>query len=269
MSQVFCGLSPPSGPRCCSPRGPECLSGGWTLLSYYLGELRNTEVKQSAQDHTASCSAGQPRFWTWSSRTSKLADLAPSSTRFPARGQHYTTSGHRGWTLLQTHLSIGDAEGRDPVFTMAAISSPPNWPPLPTLSLGVQAWTRDQKTHSEGPKLGYYSSQPMHLWLVHKTAQKKPGSSNQVNTEILLITVRRWKGQVFIPILEMRKWRNRGELTCPNSQGWLELQPRAETSLPADPGLALCSVLWPSPLKLGSVPGYRGDRMGTVPARPC
>lgn len=242
MSQVFCWLSPPSWPRCCSSRGPECLSGAWTLLSYYLGELRNREVKQSAQDHTASCSAGQPGFWTWSSRTSKLVDPALSSTPFPARGQHYTTSGHSGRTLLQTHLSTGDAEGRDTVFTVAATSPPPNWPPLPTLSLGVQAWTRDQKTHSEGPKLGYYSSQPMHLWLVHKTAQKKPGSSNQVNTEILLVTVWRWKGQVLIPILEMRKWRNRGEMTCPNSQGWLELRPRTETCLPADPGLALCLV---------------------------
>lgn len=54
----------------------------------------------------------------------------------------------------------------------------------------------------------------MHLQLVHKLL-RKIGSFTQVNTEILIITVQRWKGQVLIPILEMRKWRNRGEMTCP------------------------------------------------------
>lgn len=43
---------------------------------------------------------------------------------------------------------------------------------MPTFSRRVHAWTQDQKTRSEGPKLGYYSSQPMHLQPVHKTAEK-------------------------------------------------------------------------------------------------
>lgn len=43
---------------------------------------------------------------------------------------------------------------------------------MPTLSLIVHAWTEDQKTHSEAPILGYYSSSPVHLQLVHTTAEK-------------------------------------------------------------------------------------------------
>lgn len=100
-------------------------------------------------------------------------DLAPYSTPFPGRGQHSTTNGNSGLVFPQTHLSTGDVEGGDRACTVAAISPPRNRPLLPTLSLSVHAWTQDQKTHSEGPKLAYYSSQPMHLQLVHKTAQKK------------------------------------------------------------------------------------------------
>lgn len=124
-----------------------------------------------------------------------------------------------------------------------AISTPPNWPMLPTLCLGMRAWTRDQKTHSGGPKLSYYSSQPMHLQLSIKLL-RKIGSFTQVNTEILIITAQGWKGQVLIPILEMRKWRNRGEMTRPISQSWLDLPPRTEICLPADQG-SFCSASEP------------------------
>lgn len=118
---------------------------------------------------------------------------------------------------MQTDLSKRDMESGDSIFTVVAISTPPTWPLMPTLSLQVQAWTQDQKTHSEGPKLGYYPSWPMHLhWSIKLL--REIGSFTQVNTEILIITVQRWKGQVLIPILEMRKWRNRGEMTCPNSE---------------------------------------------------
>lgn len=53
------------------------------------------------------------------------------------------------------------------------------------------------------------ASQSTCNWPIKLLRKKKIGSFTQVNTEILTVTVQRWRGQASIPILEMRKWRKR------------------------------------------------------------
>lgn len=64
--------------------------------------------------------------------------------------------------------------------------------------------TRSKDTFSEGPELGIVlASQCTCNWSIKLL--RKTGSFTEVNTEILKATVQRWRGQVFVPILEMRK----------------------------------------------------------------
>lgn len=115
---------------------------------------------------------------------------------------------------------------------------PPIWPLMPTLSLLECMLGPKIKRHIlRAPNWAIIlPSQCTCNWSIK--LPRKIGSFTQVNTEILIITVQRWKGQVLIPILETRKWRNRGEMTCPNSQ-WGGATARNRNVSASRPGLLL------------------------------